>query len=172
MKNGAPFRALLCKDCVSSTVLPRMNMAIMRTTVLLCVLLTSCGTRFNRQWKEAQSSNSRSVKSNIEGAWEGTWLSEGTGHEGKLRCVVGPALNSEGDHLFTYHATWKGFLNGTFKANHRVRKQGAGFRFAGHHELPEWAGGNYRYEGTTREGRFEATYRCEKDHGSFSMKRP
>jgi hypothetical protein len=149
-----------------------MKLTIMRTTVLCCLFLTSCGTQFNRKWAKAKTSVFSDQTSRIEGPWVGTWLSKGTGHTGKLRCVVGPALNSEGDHLFTYRATWKGFLSATFKATHRVKPDGKGHQFSGEHSLPNWAGGNYHYDGTTQMGRFEATYRCEKDHGSFSMKRP
>ena len=131
------------------------------------LLLTSCGTAFRRQWSSAPT-----PPSGIEGRWEGTWHSEGTGHRGTLRCIVGPALNQEGDHLFAYRATWGSFLSGTFKANHRVTAGKTDLRFTGKHELASWAGGTYQYDGTVRKGQFEATYRCEKDHGTFSMKRP
>lgn len=147
-----------------------MNRMILPLLAVCPALLSSCSTQFNRLWRDAAKTTPPAQT--IEGCWEGKWNSVGTGHTGKLRCVVGPATNSEGDHAFTYHATWGHFLSGSFASTHRVRQSASSFAFQGTHKMPEWAGGTYDYHGTVKNGRFEATYHCAKDHGSFEMTRP
>lgn len=143
-----------------------------RLLFLLCLsaLLSSCTLGFQREWKAALKSG---PQPGIEGAWEGSWKSESNGHHGRLRSVIGPVKNEEGDHAFHYHATWAGFLSGAYRVDHRVKPgKGAGnFQFEGQHRMPGWAGGLYTYQGTVKGDEFHATYECALDEGSFQMKR-
>lgn len=132
------------------------------------LVLSSCSLSFKREWAAALKAG---PGKGVEGAWEGTWTSEATGHHGRLRCVVSPTVNSQGDHTFHYHATWGGILSGSYRANHRVTRQQAGFIFKGQHRMPDWAGGLYTYDGTVRGDEFKAAYECAKDEGSYEMKR-
>lgn len=95
-----------------------------------------------------------------------------TGHTGKLRCVVGSPTTAEGDHAFTYWATWGPFFRASFAALHRVHQKGDTFSFAGEHKMPTWVGGVYSYKGTVDGKGFKATYRSSKDNGVFEMNRP
>jgi len=136
--------------------------------ILLC-LLSSCSSAFHREWKAAVKAG---PASNVEGAWEGTWASASNGHQGKLRCVVGPAKNAQGDHAFHYHATWMRILSGAYRADHRVVSSRKGeSTFTGKHEMPKWAGGLYTYSGTTVGDSFSACYECAIDKGSYQMQR-
>lgn len=139
--------------------------------VIFPLLLASCSTRFHRDWKNALLSKPLPAGS-IQGPWEGAWFSETTGHTGKLRCIVGPEKNKDGDRSFTYRANWARILSGAFRADHRVKPQGSGFTFEGQQVLAEWAGGKYTYQGAIQNGEFKATYRCAKDRGTFEMRRP
>ncbi|SKB06216.1 hypothetical protein SAMN02745166_04420 [Prosthecobacter debontii] len=138
--------------------------------LLLCfaALLCSCSMSFHREWKAALKAG---PQEGVEGAWEGTWQSDVNGHHGKLRSVVGPVKNAEGDHSFHYHATWGKILSGAYRADHRVRQVKNVSAFQGQHQMPNWAGGLYTYEGTVKGDDFKATYECSMDKGSFTMKR-
>ncbi|MEN3941868.1 hypothetical protein WJU23_11285 [Prosthecobacter sp. SYSU 5D2] len=134
----------------------------------LTVLLSSCSHSFNREWKSALKAG---PKTGVEGAWEGTWKSDVNGHNGRLRSVVGPVKNAEGDHSFHYHATWAKILSGAYRVDHRVQTAKDGAIFKGQHKLPGWAGGLYTYDGTVKGDDFEARYECDLDKGTFRMKR-
>lgn len=135
------------------------------TFLFLLVALSSCNGAFRKAWKAA------SVSEGVNGKWEGTWLSAANGHHGKLRCAVsGP--EGQGDHDFFYHATWKSILSGSYKAVHHVQpKKDGSYVLKGDHQMPDWAGGKYHYEGTIKGDEFKACYECEIDRGTFTMKR-
>lgn len=135
----------------------------------LALTLSSCSHGFRREWRAAIQNP---AKPGVEGAWEGTWKSEVNGHHGRLRCVVGPAKNAEGDHSFHYHATWAAVLSGSYRADHRVRKAPKSlWTFEGQHRMPDWAGGLYQYNGTVEGDVFTAQYKCAKDQGTYRMQR-
>ncbi len=142
-------------------------------TLLLTAALTSCGASFDRDWRAATQTPPPNA---IEGPWQGTWHSVPTGHRGKLRCIVSPAKNKDGDHLFTYRATWARILSATFRAEHRVTTAPGRtplISFKGQHPMPDWAGGLYQYSGSISPlGDFSASYQSTKDHGTFHMQRP
>lgn len=137
-------------------------------SLLALALLTSCSAGFRREWKTALTTG---PQPGVAGAWEGTWMSEVNGHHGRLRAVVSAPKNAEGDHDFHYHATWAKILSGAYRAEHRVSPMRGGSSFKGSHQMPEWAGGRYTYEGTVKGDSFEARYECAKDKGVFRMKR-
>lgn len=136
--------------------------------ICLTALLSSCSHSFNREWKSALKAG---PKTGAEGAWEGTWKSDVNGHNGRLRSVVGPVKNAEGDHSFHYHATWAKILSGAYRVDHRVTGAKGSWVFKGQHKLPGWAGGLYTYDGTVKGDDFEARYECDLDKGTFRMKR-
>ena len=136
--------------------------------LLLTALLTSCSAGFRREWNTALKTG---PQPGVAGAWEGTWKSHVNGHHGRLRAVVSAPKNDTGDHDFHYHATWARILSGGFRAEHRVTPLRGGSSFKGSHQMPDWAGGLYTYEGTVKGDSFEACYECAKDKGVFSMRR-
>lgn len=135
--------------------------------------LTSCGTGFRKAWNQAPAA------AGVAGKWEGTWLSAVNGHTGTLKCVVTPrpgAKDSGGaaggrPHTFYYRATWKKILSGSYQAVHHVQDKGGAQIFKGDHQMPDWAGGKYHYEGTVKGDEFNACYECALDRGTFTMKR-
>lgn len=135
--------------------------------------LPSCGTEFRQAWNR-DLCPAPPTTNGVVGKWEGTWLSEATGHTGTLRCVVSSPHQSsaKGDHEFFYRATWKTILSGSYKAIHNVKKQKDGSHvFKGEHKMPDWAGGLYHYEGTIKGDEFRADYKSAMDHGTYTMKR-
>ena len=134
------------------------------------MLLSSCGSHFKREWERAAEGSH--PDRTIEGRWEGTWHSLATGHQGRLRCIVGPASNTTGDRPVVYWASWKHILSASFTTTHRVKDAGTVITFQGSHKMPGWAGGIYDYQGTIRKGRWQSTYRSAMDHGTFSLHRP
>jgi len=147
--------------------------------LILVSCLPSCGFAFRKAWNEptpcmAMLPNAAAMAkvSQVAGKWEGTWLSDASGHHGALRCVVDCTKGKSGDHEFFYHATWKTILSGSYKAIHTVKKQKDGtYTFKGEHKMPDWAGGLYHYEGTIKGDEFKAKYRCSMDNGTYTMKR-
>jgi hypothetical protein len=153
-----------------------MNTPRILLSVLILAVLPSCSLSFKKAWKNAPGPTFGFSEKGCStdyppvcGRWEGTWLSAANGHHGRLRAVVtedGPS------HAFHYHATWAGFLSGSFKAPHKVTKQKNGTHtFEGDHRMPDWAGGNYHYAGTIKGDDFNACYESTKDKGTFTMKR-
>ncbi len=142
---------------------------------LVLSLLSSCSSDFRKAWK-CDICPAPPPANGVAGKWEGTWVSAANGHHGKLRCVVSGPLEvgkyfAKGDHSFFYHATWKSILSGSYKAIHNVQKKGAGYVFKGDHQMPDWAGGKYHYEGTIKGDDFNACYESAMDRGTFTMKR-
>jgi hypothetical protein len=142
-----------------------MKQFLLSLTVLA---LCSCSSSFRREWKEALQ---QPPGSGVVGAWEGQWKSDSNGHHGRLRCVVSPAKNEQGDHSFHYHATWAGILSGAYRAEHRVVPQKKDATFTGQHDMPSWAGGRYTYGGKIVGDEFSACYQCSMDKGTFQMRR-
>jgi len=130
--------------------------------LLLC--LPSCGTAFRKAWSNAPAS------SGVAGKWEGTWLSAVNGHTGTLKCVVTESSKA-GDHEFFYRATWKTILSGSYKTIQHVEKKNGAHVFKGDHQMPDWAGGKYHYEGTVNGDEFSACYECAMDRGTYTMRR-
>jgi len=132
---------------------------------LILTVLPSCNSEFRNAWRAAPTTEG------VNGRWEGTWLSAANGHHGKLRCAVSGS-KGQVNHQFFYHATWKSILSGSYKAIHQVvQKKDGTYIFKGDHQMPEWAGGKYHYEGTIKGDDFNACYECAKDRGTFTMKR-
>jgi len=164
---------------------PPLTRLAARAAVLAVLLLAGCAG-FERDWKKAVTGSglvpaapgvaAARGQEVHEGAWTGTWTSAGTGHAGKLRCLVDPAgaagVEGRPEAAFTYHATWAIF-SGTFATRQTVVQQpGGGVRSTGAWTLPKWAGGRYEYDITITGTRFSGTWRGGGDSGAFEMARP
>lgn len=150
--------------------------------VAAALMVSGCA-RFERDWRRAvaadgaaaSTASGASGKRGVEvaeGAWTGTWTSPGTGHSGKLRCVIGAADGAGAkEAAFTYHATWSIF-SGTFPTRQPVQLETDGsVRSIGTWTLPGWAGGRYDYDMTIRDDRCTGTWKCARDSGSLEMRR-
>jgi hypothetical protein len=139
------------------------------SVALLTLFLSSCrSSHFETQWRSATAKNYPSKS--IEGPWQGTWLSHGNGHHGKLRCIVGPASGKAGAHTFDYHATWAHLLSGGFSTAAVVKQKGDTASFKGEQCLGKY--GTFECDALIKAGQFHSTYKAAGDHGVFEMTRP
>lgn len=133
---------------------------------VLC-LLGGCST-FNRDWKAA-AANPTPVNS-IAGRWEGQWLSDHNGHNGRLRALIRPLDN--GQYEARYHAKYGFIFSFGMEAKLDVKPAADGqWQFGGTEDLGK-PYGVYRYEGKASATNFLSTYKASFDHGTFRMTRP
>jgi hypothetical protein len=132
------------------------------------MVTTGCST-FNRDWKRASAT--LPPAHDLDGRWEGYWLSERNGHHGRLQCLV--SRLEDGSYRARFKATyWKCFRFG-YAVNLSVAREPTGaFNFQGEADLGWWGGGVYHYNGHATPGDFVSTYKSEYDHGTFRMARP
>jgi hypothetical protein len=150
--------------------LPRLLRAFLPALAFLFLLPSCSGPSFHRAWKAAAAS---APADPVSGRWEGTWQSRVNGHHGRLQCVVTPPDQPGGPHLFHYRATWMRFLSGSYRAAHSLTPSGKNtWSLSGSHALPAWAGGLYQYQGSLAPDSFSASYECEIDRGTYTLKRP
>lgn len=143
----------------------------MKSRPLLCLtagllLLGGCST-FERDWQAAATD--LNAADQLIGRWQGSWHSEKTGHEGKLRCIISPA--PDGAYNARYHAVWAKVLTFEYIVPFTATREGPVHKLAGEADLGFFAGGAYQYDATVTGDDFHATYRCKADHGEFRMKR-
>lgn len=132
-------------------------------------LLLTCGcSTFNRDWKNA--AQQPTPPNSVEGRWEGKWVSEVNGHNGKLRCLI----SREGDARCAarFHATYKTIFRFSYEVMLDIQPHYGGWEFNGEENLGKLAGGVYFYEGRASSTNFFSTYRSKYDHGIFEMRRP
>ena len=133
---------------------------------LALALLTGC-CGFNRDWKRAglapQTTNG------IAGRWDGFWLSDRNGHNGRLRCLISPSTND----LYTarYHARYWKILTFSYTVPLKVQRSNDLFHFSGEANLGNLVGGVYRYTGSVAGTNFHSSYDSKYDHGYFRMNR-
>lgn len=133
---------------------------------LLSALLPSC-TGWPRGWVAARDSV---PADGLSGAWVGTWRSEGTGHHGKLRCVVIP--DRKGQWEYRYRATWSGFLCAGFSVRCDAVPDGPDrWRVKGQRNLGPIFGGVFAHEATVLGDDLKATYSAKVDHGVMELRR-
>lgn len=106
---------------------------------------------------------------NLAGLWEGTWESNYNGHDGKLRAIITPC--GPGRYRAQYHATFAFVVPYAYETIHTASEQGGVTYFSGVQDLGPLAGGVYRYNGRADGETFVASYRADKDHGVFRMRR-
>ena len=140
------------------------------------LVLAGCAG-YEREWKRGLAvppvAGARAAAAATpEGAWTGTWTSTGTGHSGRLRCVITVEPGGSGEEAtFSYHATW-GIFSGAFPTRQTLRRGAdGGFRSAGVWTLPAWAGGRYDYDLTLRGNRLTGTWKSAHESGTMEMTR-
>jgi len=141
---------------------------------LLCLAsllwMTSGCSGFHRAWKAEQSKTPNYAPNALTGAWEGTWLSDVNGHNGRLRALI--TENPDGTYHAWYHAKYKGILSFAYSVDVDAQDIPAGYTFKGKADLGRLAGGVYSYEGSATNGLYNATYDSKYDQGIFKMQRP
>jgi hypothetical protein len=145
----------------------------------LALVLAGCAG-FEREWRRglavappatARPTAPQTTAGPVEGAWTGTWTSTGTGHSGRLRCVIAGPVDDSGQAFFSYHATW-GIFSGAFPTRQPVRRAADGsVRSVGVWTLPRWAGGRYEYDLTLQGNRLTGTWKSALDSGAMEMTR-
>jgi hypothetical protein len=138
-------------------------------------LLSGCSS-FESRWKAAGEAAPAASQS-LQGRWTGSWVSEGTGHQGGLRCIV---THKDGDvYLADFHATfWKIFQFGYSIDLKATQATPTRYQFTGDSDLGWLAGGKYHYDGFAdvpgdgKADSFTCTYKSSEDHGRFDMTRP
>ncbi len=131
------------------------------------VLGTGCAG-FKRDWNAAI--RNPPGEADLQGRWEGKWLSDATGHSGKLRCVV--TKTAPDLYRARFHAKYQKILSFGYTVPLTTERTGNGFTFRGEANLGWWAGGVYSYEGKADATNFFARYSSKHDHGTFQMARP
>ncbi len=131
----------------------------------LCLLLCGCST-FNRAWRAA--GQQPISESPIEGRWEGRWVSEVNGHEGKLLCLVSRRTDSE--YAARFRATYLKVLRFSYTVPLSVEHREGVWYFHGEENLGKMAGGLYHYSGRATQTNFHSSYRSKYDHGVFEMR--
>jgi hypothetical protein len=134
---------------------------------MLLLLLCGCSS-FNREWGKAGPSPAQ--PDSIEGRWEGRWLSDANGHNGKLRCLL--SRKPDGDYDARFRATYLKILHFSYTVPLKVQQRDDVWHFQGREDLGWLAGGVYQYDGTATATNFYSTYRSRYDHGDFEMSRP
>lgn len=146
--------------------------------VLSCLFLTGVGllascSSFDRDWEVARAGTPADAETPA-GAWEGRWKSESTGHAGELRAIISRAGDDgDGANRYTarFHATWGSVFSSEYSLPLRAKPaEDGGWVLDGHADLG-WMWGRYDFEGRVEDSVFRATYRTEKNHGSFEMTR-
>jgi hypothetical protein len=140
------------------------------TSILLlavALLAGGCGT-FNHEWKQAGKNPARPDE--FEGRWQGTWLSDVSGHTDQLRCLI--SQTGDGTYRARFHAKYRKVLSFGYTVPLKVEPRGGGYAFQGKANLGWMAGGVYQYEGFADSTNFHSSYECKYDHGTFQMGRP
>lgn len=143
--------------------------------LLLAFTLTGCSS-FNSKWSSFKPQPL--PPSGIGGRWEGKWISEVSGHEGRLRCIVEKSENAKAteaiaiDYRFSFSATWGPGIVSDYDIEMKVQPAAeGGMAFEGDMDLGVFMG-VYRCKGRIVGDQFTATYTSDQDHGTFEMSRP
>ncbi len=140
--------------------------------VVVVALLGGAGcSSFDRAWEEAAGLSARAAEADrpLAGRWKGTWRSEKTGHQGKLRAVV----RHTGGRTYRarFHATYGGLFPFEYTVEElTVTGSNGATRFEGSADLGLFVG-VYEYEGKVDNGKWRSTYHTEGDRGIFRMER-
>ena len=125
------------------------------------LLAGCCG--FDREWKRAAAQVPGTNE--LAGRWEGLWMSNHNGHNGRLRCLI----NDRNEARF--HAKYRKIFSFGYTVPLDVQRSNDLFLFVGEADLGKLAGGVYHYAGTVTGTNFHSTYRRKYDHGYFRMNR-
>jgi hypothetical protein len=144
------------------------NDKLLLLALTACLAFTTACSSFNREWKTAAAQSP--AAGSIEGAWDGTWLSDHNGHNGRLRAIITKLDNDQ--YYARFHATYMRLLTFGQAVNLDVTQAGTNFTFSGAADLGKAYGGIYEYRGNSSPDGFYSTYKCSIDHGTFRMTRP
>lgn len=104
----------------------------------------------------------------VPARWSGTWLSEKSGHNGKLRCILLPTENPDEIHTW-FDSTYAKVLRFKMKSTFATERTPAnGLSFSGSESLGIF--GVYEREGEITGDTFRSSYRAKHDHGVFDMR--
>ncbi len=140
------------------------------TLPLFLIFLTGCAsTAYNQAWRnETQPGNNYN---SLEGPWTGSWESTASGHNGRLRCLVHKVPGQQDTYDFHYWATFLKVLSAQYKVRYTAARKNGVYQLSGEQDLGAF-GGVYSHRGEATAKKFHSTYRAEKDHGTFEMRRP
>ncbi|GEM_PF-304797 len=130
-------------------------------------LLSGCSS-FEHDWQK--TAQSPAPTDGLQGRWDGTWLSDANGHDGRLRCIV--TRKPDGSYRARFHAVYRKVLTFGYTVPLNVTPADGIYGFSGQADLHWYAGGIYHYDGHADGTNFFSTYRSKYDHGTFQMKRP
>jgi hypothetical protein len=133
----------------------------------LACAASGCVCTFERDWHAAQ--RCPIAGDQFAGLWEGTWESHYNGHNGKLRAIITNC--GHGQYHARYHATFAFVVPYAYDTVHSAVQQAGVTYFSGQQDLGCLAGGLYHYSGYADGSTFVASYRADKDHGVFRMRR-
>jgi len=135
----------------------------------LLSLLLLCGcSSFNRDWRKAE--HQPVALDSIEGRWEGSWISDVNGHNGKLRCLL--TREEDSRYRARFRATYWKVLRFSYAVPLEFHPHDLGWELNGEANLGKLAGGVYYYEGRASLTNLHSTYRSKYDHGRFELRRP
>jgi hypothetical protein len=149
------------------------------------VVASAGGCAFDRKWRALSRADFYARRDIAEGAsiddpladplagrWDGKWVSEASGHTGRLRAIITPVDATT--YRVDYDATFLAVLRFGYGMNLTVTPSpdGGPVTFEGREDLGPLAGGVYRYHGTADGQAFRSTYESGNDHGRFEMTRP
>jgi hypothetical protein len=134
--------------------------------VALLLVLGGC-SHFDKDF-EIEKATAR--PGGITGAWTGTWQSEANGHHGGLRAII--AVTAPNVYSIHYHATYGDVFTFEYTMNMNTKTENGQTTFQGEADLGWLAGGVYKFDGHATPTEFFSSYSAEKDHGTYTMKRP
>jgi len=134
-------------------------------SLLLLLLPTGCST-FNRDWRDAARISS--PPGDLAGRWQGSWISEGNGHRGKLRCLI--TKQQQDIYQARFHARYLKILSFGYTVSLEAKRAGNVFTFTGSAGLGS-LGGVYHYDGHSEGTNFFSKYSSKYDHGTFQMRK-
>jgi hypothetical protein len=141
--------------------------SLLFVTLVLALLLTGCSS-FGGKWRAARE---EPVPTNdISGPWEGRWISDKNGHNGRLRALLTPI--GEDSYEAFFHATFWKLFSSSYVVPIQFKRDGHSYVFSGEANLGKLAGGHYSYSGTATATHYQSGYKSKYDHGRFEMSRP
>jgi hypothetical protein len=116
------------------------------------------------------ASTSAALAVDLSGCWEGTWVSNQSGHKGKLRATI---TRIDANH---YNASFTGTFFKVLPFRYSVvmtvvEDTGDVVHLKGQKDLGKLAGGCYYYTSRATCCCFHTDYCSKKDHGTFDMQR-
>jgi len=152
----------------STCAMPKTALHHLQALLFAIALLGAGCSSFNHDWRKAANNPTSAL--DLQGRWEGRWISEADRHDGKLRCLV--TRNADNLYQARFHAKYKKILSFAYTVLLTTERTDGTFKFHGDADLGWLAGGIYHYEGHADATNFFSTYSSKYDHGTFQMQRP